>query len=864
MLRRFMLLLVGLLLALTVSAIQAQDSQVLTIAVPQWVQDAFNDAYFEPFLQANPGVDVVIVPDNDGVAYPPSPAYSTLDEHLEKVAQYVSMADILYTSNWTISPESTQAGLWLDLMPLVSVDPALDEANFYPPAWNAFRWDGGMWSLPTIITPQVLVYNPAAFDEAGLTYPDANWSIDQYVQAAIDLTERDADGNPTQPGCWCNPNLMFYGVLGHGLVGPDGAPALDDPQLVELVEKWSVAQNQIYPENGYSSEGVAFLVMEPWMLSPDAPNGSDYVLGEMTGGVYGAQVYGFGISPGTPNPELAFQLVKFMTENPINSYGGFGTFPALRAAQTQTPSGYNLTSIDELPPEQQQAIRDAVETAIVGPEMFYFDYINNAIFQMNEEGIDATTALQDAQQKALQNRLDAAAWTGASDVMVATAVPTPSFASNEIVLNFGLGLWGIPNQEDWDRLAREFAESDPQVGVVNVNRQGNDYEAWNTGNDCFYLPYDVISPDLQNIEYLALDPLMDADPAFNRSDFVPGSLEAVQIEGQTYAYPLALTIAALAYNPEEFEKANVPLPQMDWTVSEFADALQQLDQNSDLGDYQVAFAPRITENTDWLMLMAAYGALPIDYRTTPPTYNFTDPTTVDTIRQVLDLAKEGVVDYQELGTFFYGGMQKTGAIFATSLTGNENYQLNDQVELVAFPSGSQFGVSTLGTVGGGYIRTDTPHIDPCYRWISFIAAHPELLVSVMPARLSAIEDPATLATQGESAVALYRDYAAQMTDPNTLNIPGNFGGSFEEYFVHQFLNRAFDAYVLEDVDLEQALGEAQRQTDEFMTCSDSITQPSADASPEEWQANSQSMENCLAQVAPEIAAERQEAMGDVQ
>ena len=53
-------------------------------------------------------------------------------------------------------------------------------------------------------------------------------------------------------------------------------------------------------------------------------------------------------------------------------------------------------------------------------------------------------------------------------------------------------------------------------------------------------------------------------------------------------------------------------------------------------------------NTHLLMLIAAYGGLPVDYRTTPPTLNFTDPATVDAIRQVLDLARNGTMDYSAL------------------------------------------------------------------------------------------------------------------------------------------------------------------------------------------------------------------------
>ncbi len=57
------------------------------------------------------------------------------------------------------------------------------------------------------------------------------------------------------------------------------------------------------------------------------------------------------------------------------------------------------------------------------------------------------------------------------------------------------------------------------------------------------------------------------------------------------------------------------------------------------------FQPNDPSGSYLLMLIAAFGGLPIDYRTDPPTINFTDAATVDAIRQVLDLAKDGYIAY---------------------------------------------------------------------------------------------------------------------------------------------------------------------------------------------------------------------------
>jgi ABC-type glycerol-3-phosphate transport system substrate-binding protein len=253
--------------------------------------------------------------------------------------------------------------------------------------------------------------------------------------------------------------------------------------------------------------------------------------------------------------------------------------------------------------------------------------------------------------------------------------------------------------------------------------------------------------------------------------------------------------------------------------------------------------------------------MPVDYRTDPPTWNFTDPANIDAIRQVLDLAKTGLANYQKLATFSFTGMQPQGALMAMVLNGYDNIGMGgDEIALVNYPRGSSGAIMTLGNVGGGYISTNADSPEACYRWFSTISQHPELLSHIMPARLSALDNPATAATQGESAIALYREYANLASDPNTLNFPAQFGGSFESYFVHQFLNRAFDAYVLEDGDLEQALNDAQTKADDFVECYKAVPEVGEGGTEAEYQAYSDAIEQCVELVDPEMAAERQSMM----
>ena len=81
------------------------------------------------------------------------------------------------------------------------------------------------------------------------------------------------------------------------------------------------------------------------------------------------------------------------------------------------------------------------------------------------------------------------------------------------------------------------------------------------------------------------------------------------------------------------------------------------------------FVATNTNGTHLLILMAAYGGLPLDYRTNPPTINFTTPANVDAIRQVLDLAKAGYIKYDALGSIDFGGnrLDRSAPIYSDTL-----------------------------------------------------------------------------------------------------------------------------------------------------------------------------------------------------
>lgn len=162
---------------------------------------------------------------------------------------------------------------------------ALDLEDFYPSLIEAFKYDGRIYGLPKDFSTLALFYNKRMFDEAGLEYPNENWTWVDLVYAATKLT-RDLDGDG-QIDVWglslyrdgaFNRVIPFIVQAGGKVVNEDLTTALGDPDSVEgirfyidLHRKYGVA---VTPQDvgagwlgdAFGKEKAAMVMSGPWML----------------------------------------------------------------------------------------------------------------------------------------------------------------------------------------------------------------------------------------------------------------------------------------------------------------------------------------------------------------------------------------------------------------------------------------------------------------------------------------------------------------------------------------------------------------------------------------------------------------------
>ena len=856
-------LAVGLVTPLVTARASAQAVTPLVLSVPSLWEDVLTPDLLAEFETQHPGVDVITTFNTTTFFGFAAPGSSIADQ-LDTTAQQVLAADVLYVDPTTLSAAGTQAGYFLDLLPLAMSDPTLDVADFVPAVWQSYQWDNGLWALPLSTDVILLTYDPLAFDKTGLTYPNERWTIDDFASAARALAQYNADGTVTTAGLSTlsganNQEVFLRALAGASLYDTTtvpNAPNLANPALEYILETWyELTQEGVVVAQGGGRDADVPLRIEG--ISGYAQRGGPRRSPTETryatllpGSVAGLSVQGFAVSAGTQYPELAYALASFLAGRSELASNSLSAAPARYSlANTQYAtntsvgagggSGGGFFGNRTIPETIQPVVDQGLAAGLPIAELRYASYLSTALSDMRTNGTDALSALQVAEAQAISDMQTAMTRARTTDLYVTAPAPEPGLAPGKIELTcavnlgFGGGFGGssqLVNQEEWDRLIADFVARDAQVGAVTLQQTPeSDLPTLAEQYDCFILPSNAVKEaDVSSL--LSLDPLLDTDPTFDRNDVIGNTLAQLQQDSKTWALPLAIEPQMLEYDPEQFARAGVPEPLNGWTVDAFVDALRMLKP------YDTDPTPFVAEDPSGsyiMILIAAFGGLPLDYRTDPPTVNFTDPTTVDAIRQVLDLAAQGYISYGGLQSFQIAdpGAATVPAITTNTLNqfrgpqppGMEGATQSTQV-MTTYPQGSKYGVIAY-EITTGHISATAQNPDAAYRFLSEVSRSPQLFFG-MPARQSLTSDPDVVAAQGAEIVAVYQQLDALLRSPNTIVFPtftmGRGGGGLsmiESYW----LRRAFDRYVTEGADLELELADAEELTLAYLECAQSVT-----------------------------------------
>lgn len=801
-------------LVLDSATVAQTDVTTVKLAVPEPYFPQYQSVVLPQVEEAFPNLRVELVPRVQIITRPNPFDEEKFIEYLDTLEFVANSADVILVSKWFYGIEAIQTGFFLDLRPLALTDPDMNFDDFLPTVQDAFQWSGGLWALPIGASPVMTIYDPAAFDEAALKLPDETWSFEDYINAARNLAVYDSAGNAVEPGLLIldiDLPLFFYSLTLQSDHDANDLPQFTSDEVADLLTQWI----ELESEGIVTTSPPAGIMLDelPLAIGRSSTFQQEVSLrgALLPNGVVGVDASGFVISKGTNNAEAVYELVKFLSTIPeIGAFDGV-TVPARQSALVD----FTLPGMQgsDVPAETQDFVIETLKSGSSVP-LLYSTYMQQAWSLAHSTS--ASEALFTAQGNA-ETAMNTAIERGQSTI-VSVAPPVPLPDEDGVVINFGI--WGtIGDSNRLKDIAREFARDDPQVVKVNLNAISAGYPSWYEdmymNNDCLYTGVPSSSGWLTQLRDLT--PLIESDGDFNMSDMLPGVLETVRREGKIWGIPMTIETPVLRYHRDPFNQYGITIPEDGWTIDEFLEILRTLE---DAGQDQPPFYSLTpTSKQSLYFLIAAYGGTPFDYTTNLPTPMFTDPETVEAIRETLDLARDGLMKYEQTArqTFTLGLPRREPLLIDDWLyprLSSENqdpmkpaYYVYQDYDMALFPTGAYTPVYFQSS--SVLITQTATHPEACYRWAKTLLEHPEVFTG-MPAYYSLIDAPATLASRGEDQVEVYQKIMRYVSSPNAFVI--------EPYFGDWFLRRAFDRYVILDADLETELAEAEIFTRAYANC----------------------------------------------
>jgi ABC-type glycerol-3-phosphate transport system substrate-binding protein len=795
-------LLLALLLTVLCWRTVAQDDAriVLSIQLTPGMEYLENSSIFSDFEVAHPDVKINVI-------YKPEDfipdASSDLQAHLDAVDAFTLQADVLMMSVGEgvskLSLEATRAGYILDLVPLFNADPTADASVYYPAAWKTAQWDGGLWLLPASTAIVAVVYDTAAFDAAGLAFPDTGWRAEDYANAADVLAVRDAAGRVRIPGFFANADAdgaLVYRFLKQPLY--DNArlgapPQFLRPDTLGFASTWlpnfETGAMFNFQHDYVEDFRPSSAPLQVRRLSSAYLNNKE--LAELPGGGALVNVKGLVVSGRTHYPQLAYELATYLAADSLFANALDMSWGGMTLARPEYPSGSSVehapSSLGGATDDAQRIMDAALISGIPASELLYYPYFNDALEHAGTGQTDIETALRDAEILATDN-LDVAAQRRSE---LAGEIPTPApeiaFAPGEIELHFY-------HQEGdslrWQAFAQEFADSDTDVARVIMEGSAYRFDYTREGTDCFYADSGLVPLDPDVV--VDIWPLLAADMEFVFADWLTGTFDAVRQSEHIYALPIDIRPFALWY---DLGAQGLLPPQ---TAADLMDAL-----NIGGGEDSALLASYNLDIT-LLMLMAANGAVPLRYQAGAVEIDFTSENNVEVIRQVLNLARSGTIKYEPFNEYLTSAFPESEPLLMDFVA--DSMFRDDDYLPVIFPAGSQYTPVSYALMAG-YISRFSQYPEACYRLLQTLARRPDLLSGI----------PVNRSEAGQARYAdFYQAFSQQLMDPNQIIISASY--SEHHYFSRFWLFRAFDRYVLENADLEDELRAAEQFTGDYLVC----------------------------------------------
>jgi multiple sugar transport system substrate-binding protein len=317
---------------------------------------------------------------------------------------------------------------------LENLDPYIEAAgydldDYWPALLESAMYEGSIYGFPRDIGLEVLYYNKDIFDEAGLDYPTDEWTWDDLLAAAEQLTVVEPSGQVTRYalGMEGGKYLLWVNQNGGSVLDDMRNPSrctLSEPEAVEAIRFFAdmMDNNHAMRDANLSQAGgdaavfasgqVAMIIQNASRVSQFNAAGLNYDVAPApipSGGQRAASAGGAAwvMSSGSDNKDAAWTFLSWLqsTDGGQRIYTESGEiFPAL---QSTARSDAFLQS--DQPPANRQAFLTEGENARVGRFGYFpeWDELNGTIIDPVMQQIWAGEAGPDAVLPGVCEQVDA-------------------------------------------------------------------------------------------------------------------------------------------------------------------------------------------------------------------------------------------------------------------------------------------------------------------------------------------------------------------------------------------------------------------------------------------------------------------------
>lgn len=831
----------------------ADGDGVVTIGfgAQEWERATY-EPLIKQFNEQNPDVQVQFVSTDEVMNVGDQPW-----DYNEIQRRIVSAADT--ATLWSVGDQAIENGLYTNLTPLMDADASFDRSDFYNGALESVTKGDGIYTLPRTMNIPLLSYNKDLWAQRGVPEPAPDWTWNDMVAAAEQLAEKRGDEFEVYGILdWGDGTSTLYRELstrGMNLWQSDPATLrVDDEEFVAAVERVAelARSGAIYVQ---TDEGDAFndfqkLILDqkvgmwqPDMLAFGGPEPTEpsfavgtvpYPHDELSSFSSGQ---GYVISGGTQHPEASWRWIAFLSEqvikDPHNETVRISELPARKSIAEQ--SGY-WDALDESATAAVQAVierptQPRQDFGSFNPPQDFYQSLSTALSAVIKGEKDAAVAMTEVQntlEESLAKQAETttpAAATG--PIVVATpVVEVAAEGATKIVFKVIGG-----DDSAIRRMARTFNENNPDlfVEVQNFDFSGNEGPVMSNiaaEADCFSW-WGPPGTD-EFTATLDLQPLIDADADFPQDDYPAALLAPFQKDGALHGLPYSVDLLVLHYNKTAFEQAGLELPNADWTLDDLVNAAQQL-TSGDGTTKQYGYASIGSQTQELDFFLEHLGAKLTTGADDNEQPDYTDPKVQEAVQSYLTLLRDFSPN-TEIQGYSQGGwsgdfyqLTNEGRVgmwfeFGIRFFGDTS---QDFERAIAPPPLSDGPLRTNSFFSPGlYISPETENAQACWSWLKALSSDISGFENAgFPARISVAESEEFIQQARPGAAEVYAAYKEALSRPPSEEDDPRRTFDPDRVYVDTFwFYRAVDRALQGEGELDRELAEAQRLTEEYLTC----------------------------------------------